>query len=107
MCDQLGNGTEIPSYKYAGELSDKYTDQPGVVDMANAGSNRNGSQFFIGSGAGEAGLAPKPACSVFGQVESGMDVVEIAGVTVGANSRGEQSVPLEPVYMRWVEKLEN
>jgi cyclophilin family peptidyl-prolyl cis-trans isomerase len=80
----------------------------GVVAMANAGPNTNGSQFFIGSGADVAGLAQKPAYTIFGQVESGMDVVEkIAGVKVGANARVEQSVPLEPVYMQWVEILEN
>ena len=46
--------------------------------------------------------------SGFGQVDGGMDVVEkkIASVRVGPSSSGEQSSPLDSVYMKSVEILE-
>ena len=51
--------------------------------MANSGANTNGSQFFVVVPGGGAGLTPN--YSVFGQVTSGMDIVE------KINSDGSQS----------------
>lgn len=46
--DPQGNGTGGPGYKFPDEISDKYKfDRSGVLAMANAGPNTNGSQFFI------------------------------------------------------------
>ncbi|MDR3539611.1 MAG: peptidylprolyl isomerase [Desulfosporosinus sp.] len=105
--DPNGNGTGGPGYHFADELSSKHTYTPGVVAMANAGPNTNGSQFFIGSGQNVASLNQNPNYTIFGQVDSGMDIVQkIASVRVGPNSSGEQSSPLDPVYMKTVEILE-
>lgn len=70
--DPSGNGTGGPGYKFADELQDKYTYLRGIVAMANAGPDTNGSQFFI-----MLGNTPLPkAYSIFGHVTSGMDVVD-------------------------------
>ena len=45
--DPLGTGTGGPGYKFEDEFSDRAFDKPGVLAMANAGANTNGSQFFI------------------------------------------------------------
>ena len=46
--DPLGTGTGGPGYKFKDEFqSGKRFDKPGLLAMANAGPNTNGSQFFI------------------------------------------------------------
>ncbi|MDQ2854100.1 MAG: peptidylprolyl isomerase [Chloroflexota bacterium] len=71
--DPTGTGTGGPGYKFGDELSTKRRhDGPGVLSMANAGPNTNGSQFFLTFG-------PTPHLdgrhTVFGRVTSGMDVL--------------------------------
>jgi cyclophilin family peptidyl-prolyl cis-trans isomerase len=71
--DPTGTGTGGPGYSFRDELSVKRRhDGPGVLSMANAGPNTNGSQFFIT-------FAATPHLdgrhTVFGRVTSGMDVV--------------------------------
>src|SRR2546426_2820027 len=73
--DPTGTGTGGPGYKFAderGALSLKH-DRAGVLSMANAGANTNGSQFFITFGP-TTHLNGK--YGVFGVVTSGMDVVQ-------------------------------
>jgi len=45
--DPTGTGRGGPGYKFVNEKSDLTFDKAGVVAMANAGPDTNGSQFFI------------------------------------------------------------
>jgi peptidyl-prolyl cis-trans isomerase A (cyclophilin A) len=71
--DPKGNGSGGPGYQFPNEISaDLKHDGPGVLAMANAGPNTNGSQFYIT-------LRATPQLdggySVFGKVVQGQDVV--------------------------------
>jgi cyclophilin family peptidyl-prolyl cis-trans isomerase len=70
--DPTGTGNGGPGYSFINETNDLLFDKAGVVAMANAGPNTNGSQFFITFGA--TGLAESDF-TIFGQVISGMNVV--------------------------------
>ena len=74
--DPTGTGMGGPGYEFVNEDSDLKFDKAGVLAMANAGRDTNGSQFFITFG-------PTPdldgGYTIFGQVISGMDVVN--GIT--------------------------
>lgn len=68
--DPLGNGTGGPGYQFQDDPVRLSYDK-GIVAMANAGPNTNGSQFFIML---DENPLP-PSYSVFGRVLSGQDVV--------------------------------
>jgi len=70
--DPTGTGMGGPGYEFVNENSDLVFDKAGVLAMANAGPDTNGSQFFIT-------FAPADflngGYTIFGQVVEGMDVV--------------------------------
>jgi cyclophilin family peptidyl-prolyl cis-trans isomerase len=74
--DPTGTGNGGPGYQFNNETNALLFNKAGVVAMANAGPNTNGSQFFITFG--PVGLAESDY-TIFGQVISGMDVVN--GIT--------------------------
>jgi len=71
--DPTGTGGGDPGYEFENEDSDLTFDKEGVVAMANAGRDTNGSQFFITFGPQE---YLNGGYTIFGQVIEGMDVVK-------------------------------
>jgi len=70
--DPTGTGGGGPGYEFQNEESDLTFDKAGVVAMANAGPDTNGSQFFVTFGPQE---YLNGGYTIFGQVIEGMDVV--------------------------------
>ena len=90
--DPSGTGTGGPGYQFPNDpVSVPY--ERGVVAMANAGRDTNGSQFFIVLE--EAGLPPD--YSVFGRVTSGMEVAD--EIAAGPKTGPQGDLAAEPVTM--------
>lgn len=91
--DPLGNGTGGPGYQFANENTNASFNKPGVLAMANAGPNTNGSQFFIT-------VAPTPSLqgdyNVFGQVISGQEVAD----KISNVAKDSQDKPNTPVIIK-------
>jgi peptidyl-prolyl cis-trans isomerase A (cyclophilin A) len=90
---RLGTGMGNPGYKFEDE-NQIPIDRAGLLAMANAGPNTNGSQFFITD-------VPVPRLTTyntFGEVVSGQDVV----VKITHTPRGASDKPTVPVVMNKV-----
>ena len=94
--DPTGTGSGGPGYRFADEIDPKLKfDKAGILAMANAGPNTNGSQFFVT-------LAPTPWLqgkhTIFGEVVDGMNIVE----KIGKVKTGPGDRPVTPVIMKKV-----
>ena len=94
--DPSGDGTGGPGFKFDDEFNQnlQFTSS-GVLALANSGSDTNGSQFFITSGATR---YLDFRYTIFGFLTQGDNVrAEIAAVPVQTNTSGETSSPDNPV----------
>ena len=98
--DPTGTGSGGPGFQFADEAITRDYEK-GILAMANAGPNTNGSQFFIVLADLRASL-PKNY-TIFGRVTDGMDVVDaIAGTPTRRGRSGENSTPTEDVTLERV-----
>ncbi|MCL2389338.1 MAG: peptidylprolyl isomerase [Elusimicrobia bacterium] len=91
-----GTGTGGPGYQFECEIVPSLRfSEAGILAMANAGPNTNGSQFFIT-------VAPTPWLNgrhtIFGRVTEGMDIVN----KIAAVERDRSDRPRTPVVIKTV-----
>ena len=93
------DGTGGPGYRFNDEPVKRSYDR-GILAMANAGPNTNGSQFFIVQGTS---VNLPPNYTIFGQLTSGLDTLDqIANVPVGASGSGERSKPQQEISINTI-----
>ena len=95
--DPTGTGTSGPGYKFEDEINPMFVfDRAGILAMANAGPNTNGSQFFITTVA-----TPhlNGNHTIFGRVTEGQTVAEAISIV----PRGAGDKPNSPVIIETIE----
>jgi peptidyl-prolyl cis-trans isomerase A (cyclophilin A) len=95
--DPTATGTGGPGYEFADEFppGGPGLDRPGILAMANAGPNTNGSQFFVTVAATQ-WLSGKH--TVFGEVTEGMEVVTaISEVSTDGRDKPTDDVVIESI----------
>jgi peptidyl-prolyl cis-trans isomerase A (cyclophilin A) len=100
--DPQGTGMGGPGYQFEDETkgSPHKLDKAGILAMANAGPNTNGSQFFI-TVAPTTWLTGKH--TVFGEVVEGLDIVKkISEVPRGRNDKPNKDVVVKKVTIEKV-----
>ena len=93
--DPTGSGSGGPGYRFADELPPAGRYKVGSLAMANAGPDTNGSQFFVISGPD--GVRLPPLYSLFGEVVSGLDVVEKIDALGSRSGSPKERVLIESV----------
>ncbi len=97
--DPTGTGSGGPGYRFEDEFVPSLVfDSPGILAMANAGPNTNGSQFFITT-------VPTPHLdgkhTIFGRVLEGQDVADaISKVRTGARNKPMRNVVIESIEIQ-------
>jgi cyclophilin family peptidyl-prolyl cis-trans isomerase len=95
--DPTGTGRGGPGYQFRDEpVRRRYT--RGILAMANAGPNTNGSQFFIM----HADYNLPPNYTIFGQVTDGLDVVDRIATAPTRQGGRENSEPVDPARIESV-----
>jgi len=95
--DPTGTGSGGPGYQFEDEFNDHKVAR-GALAMANAGPNTNGSQFFIVTADACPWLDGKH--TVFGEVTSGMDVVDaISTADTGPGDKPREEIRIESVTL--------
>jgi cyclophilin family peptidyl-prolyl cis-trans isomerase len=99
--DPTGTGTGGPGYRFRDELdaAKEFGYAPGILAMANAGPNTNGSQFFLM----HRDNPLPPAYAVFGRTVEGLEVIDAIATTPTA--RGDR--PLTDVVIHGVDVVES
>jgi len=100
--DPTGDGSGGPGYMFEDEIRLRHN-QMGIMSMANAGPETNGSQFFITH---QATPHLNGAHTVFGLVHSGKEIIHqiragdtINSITIEGNAKGFLERKADRVYM--------
>jgi peptidylprolyl isomerase len=100
--DPTGTGMGGPGYQFKDELPTTRSYTKGIIAMANAGANTNGSQFFIML----ADVSLPKAYSIFGQVISGQDVVDKIGSVPVDDPNSQSPKPTVDVHINTITIIE-
>jgi cyclophilin family peptidyl-prolyl cis-trans isomerase len=95
--DPTGTGRGGPGYKFRDEPVNRSYNR-GILAMANAGPNTNGSQFFVM----HADYRLPPSYTIFGRLTSGEETLD----SIAAGQTGAQDRPVNPVTINRIEIAE-